>query len=272
MSATDRRLDHLSAAAATLGYAVARPRSAAIASVVGLTALGWLWLGLMNAQGQSTLAALCRAQFGVGEWSGSQFVTVLAMWCAMVLAMMLPSTAPMILTYAEIANTAARKRQRVVSPFVLTVGYVAVWLGFAAVAASAHFGFARGAAGLEPATGSALSGAVFFGAGLYQFSALKQACLRLCRQPFQFFFVNWATTPHGVFRLGLRQGVYCLGCCWAMMTVMFVAGAMNVLWMAMLGGLMTIEKMTGARHFSTILGAGLVTVGAGFMLSGFGAF
>ena len=80
------------------------------------------------------------------------------------------------------------------------------------------------------------SGAIFIAAGVYQFSALKHACLTQCQHPFPFFFTNWATTPRGVFRLGVKQGLYCLGCCWAMMLVMFAVGVMNVIWMA------------GARH------------------------
>ena len=94
-------------------------------------------------------------------------------------------------------------------------------------------------------------------AGLYQFSALKQACLTLCQRPFPFFFANWTTKPRGVFRLGLRQGMYCLGCCWAMMLVMFAVGAMNVVWMAALGVLMTIEKMTTTRAVQPAVGVAL---------------
>lgn len=271
MRAADHHLDHLPPAAAGLGYALARPRASAIASILGLTLLGWLWLGMMNAQGPGALMALCRPQFGAGIWSGPEFWIVLAMWCAMVLAMMLPSAGPMILTYVEIADTAASRGRHAVSPFVLTAGYVVVWLGFALVAASIYFAFSRSAA-VDPVTAMILSGAIFIGAGLYQFSGLKQACLRLCRQPFQFFFLNWSTTSRGVFRLGLRQGIYCLGCCWAMMAVMFATGAMNVLWMAALGIAMTAEKMTRGKYFSGVLGGMFIAIGASFMLSAAGAF
>ena len=90
---------------------------------------------------------------------------------------------------------------------------------------------------------------------LYQFSALKHACLTHCQQPFPFFFANWATTPRGVFRLGLTQGLYCLGCCWAMMLVMFAVGVMNVVWMAALGMVMTIEKMLAPARVSRMRSA-----------------
>jgi predicted metal-binding membrane protein len=102
---------------------------------------------------------------------------------------------------------------------------------------------------------------VFLGAGLYQFSALKQACLTLCQRPFPFFFANWTTEPRGVLRLGLRQGVYCLGCCWALMLLMLAVGAMNVVWMAALGILMTLEKMTGTARLSEAIGLALLAIG-----------
>ena len=173
----------------------------------------------------------------------------------MTLAMMLPTAGPMILTYAEIADTAARKARA------------------GGVAAGPDRGLCRGVARLcaasrrrcnsrwrapacsmAAASGRLIGGTIFLGAGLYQFSALKQACLTLCQRPFPFFFSNWTTEPSGVFRLGLRQGMLCLGCCWAMMLVMFAVGAMNVVWMAALGVLMTIEKLTTTARFSEALG------------------
>jgi predicted metal-binding membrane protein len=103
---------------------------------------------------------------------------------------------------------------------------------------------------------------LFVGAGFYQFSSLKQACLTQCQRPFPFFFANWTTRATGVFRLGLRQGLHCLGCCWAMMLIMFTLGAMNVVWMAALGLVMTIEKMTTTPLLSRALGVTFVAAGA----------
>jgi predicted metal-binding membrane protein len=272
MSIAGNSLQHLSASAARLGFIAARPRWVAVAVVVGLTALGWLWLALLAGQGISAWATLCNPQAGPDNIAVSAIVLLL-MWSAMVLAMMLPSAAPMILTYAEIADTAARQGQSVVSPFVLAVGYIVTWLGFAAAAAAAQLGFGRlGLFGLGAAgTDLVFAGLLFTGAGVYQFSTLKQACVRLCRQPFQFFFMNWSTTSSGVFRLGLRQGAHCVGCCWAMMTLMLVAGGMNAVWMVVLAIVMTIEKMTGDKMTRGI-GVALLSLGIVFVLSGFWIF
>ena len=266
--ATGHDLSHLPPAASRLGAAFARPKVLAAICVIGLAGLGWLALGLM-VSGMGAFEALCRPLAASTAWGASGFAIVALMWGAMTLAMMLPSAAPMILTYAEIADTAARKGERIVSPFMLAAGYTLVWLGFAALATLAQFVFTRAAlldTGMASASGL-FSGAIFIGAGIYQFSALKHACLTQCQSPFPFFFANWATTARGVFRLGVKQGLYCLGCCWAMMLVMFSVGLMNVVWMAALGVLMTIEKIGAGRRFSHGVGAALIALGVAFVLS-----
>ena len=287
----DRELTHLSPAASRLGAVFARPKLIAVVCVVALAGLGWLTLAIMIVGHEGPLAALgpgmglldglpraiqilCRPDFGVaamhhGGWGATGVALVALMWGAMTLAMMLPSAAPMIFTYAEIADTAARKGEQVVSPFTLAAGYMVVWLGFAAAATLAQLAFARLMlldAGMASASGL-FSGAIFITAGVYQFSALKHACLRQCQTPFPFFFANWATTPRGVFHLGVSQGLYCVGCCWAMMLVMFAVGVMNVIWMAALGMAMTIEKIGTGKRFTYAVGAVLIVVGVGFVFT-----
>lgn len=289
--AADRELRHLPPAASRLGAAFARPKLIAVVCVVALAGLGWLTLAIMIVGHEGPLAALgpgmglldglpraiqilCRPDFSVaamhhGGWGATTFALVALMWGAMTLAMMLPSAAPMIFTYAEIADTAARKGEPVVSPFTLAAGYMVVWLGFAAGATIAQLVFARLMlldAGMASANGL-FSGAIFIAAGVYQFSALKHSCLKQCQAPFPFFFANWATTLRGVFRLGLRQGLYCVGCCWAMMLVMFAVGVMNVIWMAALGMVMTIEKIGTGKRFTYAVGVVLIVVGVGFVFT-----
>ncbi|HEY7999859.1 MAG TPA: DUF2182 domain-containing protein [Pseudolabrys sp.] len=254
-------LSFLPPVAGRLGAALARPKVLAAICVVALGGLGWLALGLM-VSGMGILDALCRPLTSEA-WSVSGYAIIAAMWGAMTFATMLPSAAPMILTYAEIADTAARKGERIVSPFVLAAGYLAVWLGFAAAATFAQFVLTRAAlldVGMAPVSGL-FSGTIFIAAGIYQFSALKHACLTQCQQPFPFFFSRWTTTPRGVFNLGLSQGLYCLGCCWAMMLVMFAVGVMNVIWMAALGMVMTIEKIGTGKRFTYAVGVGLIAIG-----------
>jgi predicted metal-binding membrane protein len=290
-------LRHLGPAARRLGELFARPKLLALGCLVALAALGWIYLGLMLAGmepqalgpgrpildavadriglpgwGRATLEALCRPTFGVADAAGAgiaEVAAVVLMWGAMILAMMLPTAGPMILTYAEIADTAARKGERAVSPVVLIAGYGLVWFGCAAVAAVLQAGLTR-AALLDPAmasTSALFSGAVFIAAGAYQFSALKHACVTRCQQPFPFFFANWSDRAGDVFRLGVRQGVYCLGCCWAMMLVMFAVGVMNVIWMAGLGFIMAAEKIGTTARFSRAIGVAFAGVGIAFIVA-----
>jgi predicted metal-binding membrane protein len=275
---TDYDSGRLPPAVAGLGYAFARPKVLAALCVIVLTGLGWLYLALLLVRtggsfsefSAGAVQALCQP-LTKGTWSGANIAIVGSMWAAMTLMMMLPSASPMILTYADIAETAARKGEKIVSPFALAIGYTVIWFGFSAVAALVQIASIQ-AALLDAnmaVTGALFSGAIFIGAGVYQFSALKHACLTRCQHPFPFFFANWTTTWAGVFRLGLKQGLYCLGCCWAMMSVMFAVGVMNVIWMAGLGIIMTIEKMLVGRRFTHAVGVVLITVGVGIVLMTF---
>ncbi len=271
---------HLPGPTAGLAVALARPKAVAIGCVAVLAGLGWLTLAWLTAGMGGTgsglsgllplgLQALCQPTFG----SHAPGAILLLMWGAMTLAMMLPSAGPMILTYAEIAETAAKKGERIVSPLVLAAGYGLVWAGFAVAASVAQLALTHVAL-MDHTMASAsglFSGAIFLAAGIYQFTPLKHACLTQCQRPFPFFFAHWQRTAQGVFRLGLSQGLYCLGCCWAMMLVMFAVGTMNVVWMAGLGIVMAIEKIGSRRTFSHAVGAGLILGGLSFLLTAFAA-
>ena len=273
---TGYQFTHLTPAEAGIGQIFARPKAIAAGCVIIIAGLGWFYLALLLAAPASswfaTVQALCRT-LPEGAWSFSAAAVTASMWSAMTLAMMLPSASPMILTYAEIAETAARKSERIVSPLVIAAGYASVWLVFSLLATVIQIVLTRAAllnTGITSASGI-LAGAIFIGAGVYQFSALKHACLTHCQNPFPFFFTNWATTPGGVFRLGVEQGLYCLGCCWAMMMVMFAVGVMNVAWMAGLAAVMTIEKLLTGRRFAHGVGVALIVVGTGIVVSAFAA-
>jgi predicted metal-binding membrane protein len=258
---------------------LARPRAIAFGCIAVLTVLGWAALGLMAADSGGVGAAaawldvLCRAKppsaFGAFSVLMAEFGIIFGMWAAMALAMMLPTASSMILTYADIAETAQHKGEPIVSPLVLTAGYIVVWLGFALLASLLQIA-ASCAAVFEPTQTSASAlvyAALWLAAGLYQFSPLKRACLRQCQRPLPFFFTHWKTRPDGVFGLGLRQGAYCLGCCWALMLLMLGAGAMNLIWAAVLGVVMTVEKLTTSTRFTRVVGLILVSFGFGFLLS-----
>jgi len=259
---------HLSPIAAMLARRAARPQRVALAGVCVLTAFGAAILGVLMSQNGggnfTALAALCGAKAAL-EVNAAALALSFAAWTAMALVMMLPGAAPMLLTYAEIADTAAAKGAAAVSPLVLAAGYLAVWVAFALAAGGAEAVISPQIPPDSAAAIIVMSGTLIL-AGLYQFSALKHACLARCRRPFAFFFANWSDTARGVFRLGLRQGVYCLGCCWALMLLMLAVGAMNLVWMAGLAAIMAAEKLTCGRLLPRLVGAALVTAGVIFLV------
>lgn len=200
---------------------------------------------------------LCLTPAPLDAGSGAQFLALIAMWFLMAVATMLPSAAPMIRTYCEIADTARIKGEPVAHPLILVSGYLCTWLvasaGFAMLTLAVH-AFASSGRLLDPVAGFAAAAALLV-AGLYQFSSLKQACLTKCRNPFATLFSNWSAEPSRIFRLGLEQGLWCLGCCWALMLVMFAVGTMNVFWMALIGLFTLIEKQTTGRLPTRVAGA-----------------
>ena len=229
-----------------------------------VVAAAWTLLATMarGGEGTSFIAALCRP--GGAALSPYDLAAGVLMWSAMALAMMLPTAAPMISAYLDIAGAARRKRMRVVPAGVLAAGYVTVWLGFSLIAAGLQAGF-RAAGALDPwtaALGPVAAGLVLMLAGAYQFTPLKDACLAKCQRPMPFFMANWSEDRLAVFRLGLMQGLWCLGCCWALMLAMFATGLMNLVWMAGLGLVMMAEKLY-AESRALSRGAGFVFLAGG---------
>ena len=195
-------------------------------------------------------------------------LALILMWFLMAIAAMLPSAAPMIRTYCEIADTARIKGEPVVHPLMLVAGYLGVWLAasmlFSALTLFVH-AFAASGEIYDPLLGIAGALALLV-AGLYQFSGLKEACLTKCRNPFSILFSNWSTRPIRVFRLGAAQGIWCLGCCWALMLVMFAVGVMNIFWMALIGLFTLIEKQTTGRLPTRLAGAILLVWAAALLV------
>ncbi|UCI05738.1 DUF2182 domain-containing protein [Mesorhizobium sp. B1-1-8] len=292
MSAQDHDFSHLDRAGRATAGLARSPRPTVTLAIGMAIVLAWYVLAAMAIRGtESRLAgapgdallrhlpqlplpefldrffALCLVPAPLAGSIVTQACALVLMWFLMAVAAMLPSAAPMIHTYCEIADTARIKGEPVVHPLVLVAGYLTTWLGasvpFAALT-MAIYAFAGSGQVLDPVAGFAGAAALLI-AGLYQFSGLKQACLNKCRNPFSILFANWSANPRRIFRLGLRQGIWCLGCCWALMLVMFAVGAMNIFWMALIGLFTLIEKQTQGRMASRVAGA-ILLVWAGALL------
>jgi predicted metal-binding membrane protein len=195
---------------------------------------------------------------------------LLLMWSVMMIGMMTPSAAPMILLYARVARQAAAKGQPLAATSWFAGGYLLAWIGFSILASVAQIWLQRQAL-LTPTMDSSnrlFSAFLMLAAGLFQWGPLKDACLTECRMPLRFI------QRHGGFRreasqslrLGFVHGSYCVGCCWALMALLFVGGVMNMLWIAGLSILVLLEKMMPlGRSIARVIGVALF-LGGGWML------
>ena len=201
-------------------------------------------------------------------WTPAYLALTLIMWAVMMAAMMLPSAAPMLLLYDRVARKRGEETIGQTSSFGL--GYIAVWAGFSVAAVVLQYGLDR-AKLLSPmmeTTSVAMAGALLALAGLYQWTPLKQSCLRHCRSPLEFITTEWRAGPRGAFTMGLRHGAFCLGCCWVLMLLLFVGGVMNVFWIAGIAAFVLVEKTAPAGHLlGRVAGVALVAWGGATLFS-----
>lgn len=198
-------------------------------------------------------------------WTAVEAAMTLTMWAVMMVGMMLPSATPMILLYAHVGRHSLKQGKPFAPTGIFTAGYLIAWVGVSFVATLGQW-LIEGTL-LTPALASAsaaFSGVVLVVAGLYQWTPLKYACLRQCQTPVVFLQAHggFRRDPRGAVALGFRHGLYCVGCCWALMALLFVGGIMNVLWIAAIAIFVLVEKLVPAgRILPRIAGTVLLALG-----------
>ena len=225
-----------------------RERAAILVALAGITALCWLYLVSMPPMAMGA-------------------AVMFLMWWVMMIGMMLPSALPMTLTFA----TVNRRRRELGTPYVPTAvfvaGYVLAWGAFSLAATGLQWGLER-AALMTPimrTSSPLLGGLLFVAVGLYQLTPLKHACLRRCRSPLAFVLERWHDGTAGALRMGVEHGAYCLGCCALLMTLLFVGGVMNLLWVAAIAAWVLLEKVLPAGE-ALARGAGVAAMAFGAWL------
>ncbi len=209
-----------------------------------ITGLSWLWIVVMARDMYGTMSGPA-AWMMTSEWGGTHFLLLWLMWAVMMAAMMLPSAAPTLLLYRGAARVQGPASPAATRVFWLAGGYLVVWAAFSIVATLLQWLLAT--SGLltrmmEPAS-AFMSAALLAVAGVYQLTPLKQACLRACRSPLSFLMGNTRPGGIGTFRLGITHGVYCLGCCWALMLLLFAGGVMSLPVILGLTAWVLVEKL-----------------------------
>lgn len=261
-----------------LAAVLARYRAISIAALVGLIVIAWAWV--LAGAGTGMVPQLSLAPPGPGPilmegmspqtpvpWHPGHYAVIFSMWWTMMVAMMLPSAAPTILLYGRVAADSQAGTGPAVGSFLS--GYLITWGLFSLVATILQSLLER-LEWMAPETmalqGTRLSGALLIIAGTYQLSPFKNACLRHCQSPAQFFIRHYRAGSRGAFRMGAWHGAICIGCCWSLMALLFVGGVMSLAWIALLTVMVAAEKLLPFGRMLSIALAGACLGGGGWML------
>ena len=247
-----------------------RDRSVVLAGLGLIILISWAYI-IYLARDMANMMNISNTGMGmemamptIQPWSAVDYLLMFVMWSVMMFAMMTPSAAPMVLTYTKIN----RQQQATVKPLMGTtiffLGYLLIWIAFSAVATLAQGGL-HAATLLSPmmeTTSPILGGIILITAGVFQFTPLKYACLSHCRTPMGYLMNEWREGKWGTLIMGLRHGAYCVGCCWLIMALLFVAGVMNLAWIAIIAIYVLAEKLLPGGH--------KLSYGIGALMAGWG--
>ena len=230
-------------------------RNVILGLLLALAAAAW---ALLAWQGAS-------ADMGMAPTMGMRAPLFLAVWVAMMVAMMFPTAAPMILTFHKVQVSKRQRGEAFVATWVFVAAYLLVWAlsGVAAYAGALAAEAVAMRAPLSPATAARIGGAVLVLAGFYQLTPFKDLCLSKCRTPIGFIMTSWRDGVAGALRMGVVHGAYCLGCCWLLFVILFPLGMMNVAAMAVITLVIFAEKtLPWGRSVARVTAAALVVYGA----------
>jgi predicted metal-binding membrane protein len=204
----------------------------------------------------------------VTSWGLQEGLLLFVMWAVMMAAMMLPSASPMLLLFSRISADRGGRGNRSTSVGFFAAGYLSIWVAFSAIAALLQW-ILHSSAVLSPdmrAASPLVSAAILVAAGVYQLLPIKQSCLGHCRSPLDFLTTSWREGRGGAAMMGITHGMFCVGCCWMLMGLLFAAGVMNLLLVAALSATILLERIhsSGARLARII---GLLLIGAGIVLA-----
>lgn len=256
----------------TSAQAYRRDRRVVMAGIILTSLLSWVYMVILAAPDRASHSSgQAVMQPAMAAWDGGLLVLSTVMWTVMMIAMMLPTATPMLLSFTRLQHQREARPKAIRLTGWFSAGYLLAWIGFSLVAASAQWAL-HGAELMTSAMGRTaplLSGALLVAAGLFQWSGLKDACLKKCRSPLNFLLNEWRPGSIGALKMGLHHGLFCVGCCWVLMLLMFVGGVMNLLWMAAIAVYVLLEKVLPAiRMVGSLLGILLVSAGVVTLLVG----
>ena len=261
-----------SPAAFTTATLSSRDRWIVYAGVFFVSAIGWAYMAYMAwaMENMHLVDMWMPPRGGARPWTGYDFWMLFAMWAVMMVAMMTPSVIPMVMLYATVNKGKREKGLPYAPTFIFLGGYLGAWTIYSLGATIVQYPLHESGL-LNPMMNSRsylMSGAILVVAGIYQWTPIKDACLHECRSPLSFLMTSWRDGNFGAFKMGLHHGLYCVGCCWALMAILFSVGVMNMLWVVLLTVFVLLEKVLPVPPFYVRALTGLVfIVWGGYWLS-----
>ena len=261
-----------STVSSALEHVLRRDRAIVAAAIIIIAAISWVYTVYLSETSMS-MSGMQGASDGVMDmgradmrsWRAADFGLMYVMWAVMMVAMMAPSAAPMLLMFATLNRKRREREAPYVSTGVFLAGYVIVWAVFSIAATAGNWGLHQASllsSMMGASTSGYLGGVLLLLAGAFQWSRLKNECLTQCRTPMGFLMTSWREGRGGALRMGLDHGAYCLGCCWALMLLLFVLGIMNLLWIAALAAFVLAERVAPKGEWISRI-SGVLLVGWG---------
>lgn len=248
-----------------------RDRILVAGSVALLAALSWAYTIHLGLNATPATGGGGMAMPMMMDWSAADFLFMFVMWAVMMFAMMLPSVTPTVMIYERVRARRAAAGRAYVPTAGFVLGYLLVWVGFSLAATVLNWWLHSNGllSSMMGQVATPAAGVLLILAGLFQWTPLKDACLDHCRSPMGFLTTHWREGRAGAVRMGLHHGVYCLGCCWMLMVLLFAMGVMNLAWVAVLTIVVLAEKtLPRGRLLSRVFGAVLIGWGGWLVLAG----
>ena len=247
-----------------------RDRAIVISGIAIVSVLAWTYMVYMAWGMKNVDLGMEMSLPQMQSWGAVDFFLMFMMWTVMMVAMMVPSATPMVLMFASIYRKRWEQEEPVVPTGMFLLGYLLAWAWYSVLATLGQWGL-HSVALLSPtmvSTSPILGGSLLLAAGIFQFTPLKNACLTRCRSPLGFLLNEWREGRRGAFIMGLRSGNYCVVCCWALMSLMFVVGVMNLLWMAIIAAFVLAEKIVPKGYWVNRISGLLLIAWGVWMLKG----
>jgi predicted metal-binding membrane protein len=251
-----------------LEAALRRDRWIVALGLAGMIALSWAYLVPASLDMYGPMDGLS-AWMMSATWDARYVVLIFMMWCVMMVGMMLPSAAPAILLFARTVRSHARPEAPIARTYLFAAGYLIAWTGFSLLATLLQW-LLSSAALISPmmeTANTAIGATILIAAGAYQWTPFKRLCLTHCRSPFFWLSHHWRPGMAGAAQMGIAHGLYCLGCCWALMLLLFFGGVMNLLWIALIAIFVLVEKLApSGAQVGRVGGALLVAAGVWLLI------